>query len=222
MLEVTPQRRGAVLAFVLVLAGCSTDDATSNSGGASGTEAAGGSAGASVSGGSGGASETDAAGDSAGGLPPDTGASDRNVSDLSRVDVRGADSSASDGRITDVNLIDANATDSSTSDGTASDVAVDESGSADNSVSDGTASDGSLVDGSDTDASPSCLPSGACANGPQCGAACCGQREWCDTSGGSPQCRCGTQAACATGSSCVSNLPFAECGFSCCPPLCPP
>ncbi len=89
-----------------------------------------------------------------------------------------------------------------------------------------TASGGTKASGgtsaTDAGSSPSCAPSGGCAAGPRCGDACCAAKEWCDTSGSAPKCRCGTQLACAAGSSCVSNLGNAQCGFACCPTLCPP
>ena len=63
------------------------------------------------------------------------------------------------------------------------------------------------------DATCSSCPNTAC-----CGSGCCGPGEWCDTSGGSPTCRCGSGDACKDGNSC--NAPTVNtsnpCGIICC------
>jgi hypothetical protein len=51
-----------------------------------------------------------------------------------------------------------------------------------------------------------------------CGSTCCGSGEWCDTSGSTPVCRCGSNAACTGGNQCAAptvdvNNP---CGIVCC------
>src|SRR5262249_20901569 len=58
----------------------------------------------------------------------------------------------------------------------------------------------------------SCAPTGSCA-GVSCGATCCPAKEWCDTTGPTPVCRCGSGGDCPSGSACVSNIASAECGF---------
>jgi hypothetical protein len=61
-------------------------------------------------------------------------------------------------------------------------------------------------------------PSCSCTTGPCCGSACCGEGEWCDTSGAAPVCRCGSGNACADGNTC--NAPVINtinpCGVVCC------
>jgi hypothetical protein len=52
-----------------------------------------------------------------------------------------------------------------------------------------------------------------------CGGACCGPGEWCDTSGGTPTCRCGSSAACPGGisGSCTGHaLNPTSCDRFCC------
>ncbi len=56
-----------------------------------------------------------------------------------------------------------------------------------------------------------------CNNGACCGDSCCNQGEWCDTSGGTPVCRCGSAGACTDGNSCTAPLGGADqCGVICC------
>ncbi len=65
-----------------------------------------------------------------------------------------------------------------------------------------------------------CGPSATCArckDGACCGSTCCGQGEWCDSSGATPVCRCGTGSACLDGNACASPLSGAnQCGAVCC------
>ncbi len=65
-----------------------------------------------------------------------------------------------------------------------------------------------------------CGPSSACTrckDGACCGTSCCGAGEWCDSSGTTPVCRCGTGNACIDGNACASPLGGAnQCGAICC------
>jgi hypothetical protein len=57
-----------------------------------------------------------------------------------------------------------------------------------------------------------------------CGTDCCGQGEWCDSSGIVAQCRCGTGSTCTGGNTCQSGGPVSvggssgadSCGRICC------
>jgi hypothetical protein len=70
-----------------------------------------------------------------------------------------------------------------------------------------------------------CKPDVACARcmtGVCCGAACCGSGEWCDTSGATPTCRCGGNAACTGDNHCAAPLAGPDlCGNVCCSTMCP-
>ncbi|MES1209242.1 MAG: hypothetical protein ABUS79_25170 [Pseudomonadota bacterium] len=56
-----------------------------------------------------------------------------------------------------------------------------------------------------------------CKDGACCGTACCAQGEWCDSSGTSPVCRCGSGNACMDGNACTSPLSGTDqCGVLCC------
>jgi len=65
-----------------------------------------------------------------------------------------------------------------------------------------------------------CGPSATCArckDGACCGSTCCAQGEWCDSSGTTPVCRCGTGSACMDGNACASPLGGTnQCGAICC------
>jgi len=64
-----------------------------------------------------------------------------------------------------------------------------------------------------------CLPiCDRCADGPCCGSACCGAGEWCDTSGATPVCRCGSGDACTGADTCNAPTvnPTNPCGVICC------
>ena len=65
------------------------------------------------------------------------------------------------------------------------------------------------------DAAAACTPTGSCANGPQCGSACCGSGERCDATG---VCVCGGQKACTMGDICATGGPSGGdgCGVVCC------
>jgi len=56
-----------------------------------------------------------------------------------------------------------------------------------------------------------------CNDGACCGDTCCNRGEWCDTSGASPTCRCGTGSACSNGNECTAPLNSNDrCGLICC------
>jgi len=56
-----------------------------------------------------------------------------------------------------------------------------------------------------------------CNDGACCGDTCCNQGEWCDASGASPVCRCGTGNACGNGNLCTAPLNSNDkCGLLCC------
>jgi hypothetical protein len=94
----------------------------------------------------------------------------------------------------------------------------------------GEAPDGSTDDmtgggGVDAGGTSTCGPSPQCprcALGACCGATCCGPGERCDTSGATPQCRCGASAACTAPAHCASAIGGPNiCGFICCSANCP-
>jgi hypothetical protein len=76
------------------------------------------------------------------------------------------------------------------------------------------------------DANPphSCVPQcNRCVSGICCGAICCNQGEWCDTSGIVATCKCGNGAACVSPATCHPfgpSTPF-QCGDICCTTNCP-
>jgi hypothetical protein len=56
-----------------------------------------------------------------------------------------------------------------------------------------------------------------CNDGACCGDTCCDHGEWCDTTGATPVCRCGTGNACANGNVCTAPLNSNDkCGLICC------
>lgn len=69
----------------------------------------------------------------------------------------------------------------------------------------------------DGDAGPaSCVPTGSCNTGVECGGSCCNPGEQCFEG----TCFCGTHAACAPGDSCATAGPGgpSQCGSICCGP----
>ena len=58
----------------------------------------------------------------------------------------------------------------------------------------------------------------SCPNSPCCGGACCAYGEWCDASGATPVCRCGSGNGCTGGDMCGAPTVNAEnpCGIICC------
>lgn len=56
-----------------------------------------------------------------------------------------------------------------------------------------------------------------CSGGACCGAGCCASGEWCDTSGTTPVCRCGSGSTCTGGNMCAAPVSGTGiCGAACC------
>jgi hypothetical protein len=75
------------------------------------------------------------------------------------------------------------------------------------------------------DAAPprSCTPNCQRCTGICCGMDCCRPAEWCDTSSGTPTCKCGNGPACVAPAACRTfgpSTPF-QCGDVCCTNNCP-